>query len=191
MTDSVRNCELPINESLKLDVLREGLLPHDAPHFIDVGQRIKNLVIVVVEGALQGHTVHTIGFCHKAKQFGQPQFEAVHLLQRHSKEPLEVPFIHLCGIGGPEQVIDHSLPLGESDGKGSGQLAFIYSLAVFLYREGIYLELILQKGRSGTTKAKEVIPGHRGITGLRLAGESPDGTAGVALIQAILGNGIQ
>ena len=72
MTDSVRNCELPINESLKLDVLREGLLPHDAPHFIDVGQRIKILVIVVVEGALQGHTVHTIRFCHEAKLLGQP-----------------------------------------------------------------------------------------------------------------------
>ena len=72
MTDSVRICELPINESLKLDALRECLLPHDAPHLINVGQRVEVLVIVVVEGALQGHTVHTIAFCHEAKKFGQP-----------------------------------------------------------------------------------------------------------------------
>ena len=36
MTDSVRNCKLPINESLKLDALREGLLAHDTPHLINV-----------------------------------------------------------------------------------------------------------------------------------------------------------
>ena len=72
MTDSVRIYELPINESLKLDALRECLLPHDTPHLINVGQRIEVFVIVIVEGTLQGHTVHTIRFCHEAKLFGQP-----------------------------------------------------------------------------------------------------------------------
>ena len=52
MTDSVRIYELPINESLKLDALRECLLPHDAPHLINVGQRIEVFVIVIVEGTL-------------------------------------------------------------------------------------------------------------------------------------------
>ena len=72
MTDSVRICELHINESLKLDAFWECLLPHDAPHLINVGQRIEVLVIVIVEGTLQGHTVHTIRFCYEAKLFGQP-----------------------------------------------------------------------------------------------------------------------
>ena len=72
MTDSVRICEFLINKCLKLDVLRESLLTHDAPHLIDVSQGIKVFVIVVVEGTLQGHAVHTIGFCHKTKQFSQP-----------------------------------------------------------------------------------------------------------------------
>ena len=72
MTDSVKICELHINESLKLDAFRECLLPHDAPHLINVGQRIEVLVIVIVEGTLQGHTVHTIRFCYEAKLFGQP-----------------------------------------------------------------------------------------------------------------------
>ena len=72
MTDSVRICELHINESLKLDAFRECLLPHDAPHLINVGQRIEVLVIVIVEGTLQGHTVHTIRFCYEAKLFDQP-----------------------------------------------------------------------------------------------------------------------
>ena len=72
MTDSVRICELHINESLKLDALRECLLPHDTPHLINVGQRIEVFVIVIVEGTLQGHTVHTIRFCHETKLLGQP-----------------------------------------------------------------------------------------------------------------------
>ena len=72
MTDSVRICELHINESLKLDALWECLLTHDAPHLINVGQRIEVLVIVIVEGTLQSHMVHTIRFCYKAKLFGQP-----------------------------------------------------------------------------------------------------------------------
>ena len=72
MTDSVRICELPINETLKLDALRECLLPHYTPHLINVGQRIEVLVIVIVEGTLQSHMVHTIRFCYKAKLFGQP-----------------------------------------------------------------------------------------------------------------------
>ena len=81
MTDSVRIYVPFINESLKLDVLGESLLTHDAPHLIDVSQGLEVFVIVVVEGALQGHAVHPIGFSHKAKQFSQPQFEAVHPLQ--------------------------------------------------------------------------------------------------------------
>ena len=52
VTDSVRICEFLINESLKLDVLREGLLAHDTPHLINVSQRVEVLVIVVVEDSL-------------------------------------------------------------------------------------------------------------------------------------------
>ena len=52
MTDSVRICELPINESLKFNAFRECLLPHNAPHLVNVGKRVEVLVIVVVEGTL-------------------------------------------------------------------------------------------------------------------------------------------
>ena len=52
MTDSVRIYEIPINESLKFNAFRECLLPHNAPHLVNVGKRVEVLVIVVVEGTL-------------------------------------------------------------------------------------------------------------------------------------------
>ena len=95
--------------TLKLDALRECLFPHNAPHLINVSQGVEVLIIVVVEGSFQSHTIHTVRFCDEAKQFGQSQFKAVQHLQRHPKELFKISRIHLCAICSPEQVIYHSL----------------------------------------------------------------------------------
>lgn len=102
MTDYKRNCKSEIKNGLKFNSLREGLLVHNAPHLVNISQRVEVLVIVVVEGALEGHAVHTIGFCHKAKPFGKPKFKAVHPLQGHTKELLKIPLVYLRAVCSPE-----------------------------------------------------------------------------------------
>ena len=102
MTDYKRNCKSEIKNGLKFNSFRESLFPHNAPHLVNISQRVEVLVIVIVEGTLEGHAVHTIGFCHKAKLFSQPKFKAVHPLQGHAKELLEIPLIYLRAVCGPE-----------------------------------------------------------------------------------------
>ena len=52
MDESERNYEYSFKTYLKLDAFWKGFLPHDAPHLVDVGERVEVFVIVIVEGTL-------------------------------------------------------------------------------------------------------------------------------------------
>ena len=58
--------------TLKFDTLRECLLPHNTPHLINISKRVEILIIVVVKGSFQGHTVHAICFRNKSEHFSYP-----------------------------------------------------------------------------------------------------------------------
>ena len=79
MTDYKRKCKSEIKNGLKFNSLREGLLPHNAPHLINVGQCVEILVIV------------------RSRTF----FSGAH--QRTSQNPVDLPQ-RILGCIAPEDV---------------------------------------------------------------------------------------
>ena len=103
--------------------------------------------------------------------------------QNHRQRP--------CAVCRPEQVVDHSLAQREAEGQRGRQLLFCNSVTVFLHGKGVDFELIFQQSGCRAAEAEEVIAGHGGVSGVGLAGKSPDGAAGVSLIHTVSGDGIQ
>lgn len=146
---------------------------------------------MVIERALQGHTVNPILLRNKAQQFGESQLKAVSFFQRHAEETFKVSVADLCAVCGPKEVIHHALAQGKAEGEGGGKQSPVNAAAVFLGGKGVDLELVPQKGGGGTAEAEEIIPGHGGIPGGLFLGEGPDGIAGTAVFQAVGGDGVQ
>ena len=146
---------------------------------------------MIVECTLQGHGVCSVFFDHKTQDLGNPKLEAVHLLQRYTKEPFKVLFVYLGAVCRPEQPINHSLSLGKANGQRSSKRPSVDPIAIGFNVKGIDLKLISQQGCCRTAKAQEIISRHRGIVRFRFAGECPDGATGVSLAHAIPCNAVQ
>ena len=88
----------------------ECFLAHYTPHFVDVGESIEALVIVIIEGSPQCHLIYTVLFCNKSEKLGNKYLKAIHSLKRLTKEFLEILISHSGAVCRPEEPIYHSLP---------------------------------------------------------------------------------
>ena len=107
---------------------------------------------MIIKGAAERHLVPAPFLFDKTAHSSHEQLEAVRLFQGHAEELLEVLFLHLRAVRRPEQIVNHALPFGKTNGERGGQLLRLDALDIFLHREGVDFELILQKGGRRTAE---------------------------------------
>ena len=100
----------------------------------------------------------------------------------------KVGFVYLGAVGGPEEVVHHSLTQRKPECQGSRKLPAVNPAAVGLDGKGIDFELLLQESGGGASEAQEVVSCHGGVAGVFFAGKGPDGGACVPLFQTVAGN---
>ena len=61
------------------DLLGKRLFSHNSPHFVDVGQRVEVLIVMVIERAFQRHLKDSIMFLDESEKPRQPEFKTIHL----------------------------------------------------------------------------------------------------------------
>jgi len=173
---------------LELHFFGKVFMPHESPHFVDVGEGVEALVVMVVEGAFEGHAVVSVALGGEAEFLGEPEFFAVHALEGDAKVILKVATAHFGAVGCPEKVVNHAPSLAKVAGERAGEFAVLYAFLVGFDGEGIDFELCPEQGGGGAAKAEEVVACHRGVFGFVVVGKGPDGVAAVALGSTVEGD---